>query len=151
MKFSKVRDNAKSPVRAHTTDAGMDVFFCGHGKNMKKIVPISPADNVVLPTGLSFEVPPGWMLEVKNKSSIASKLKLVVGACVIDSGYAGEVYIDLHNIGHEVQYIKEGQKIAQLVLVKIETPELEEVPLDDLNKSTDSERGDGGFGSTGET
>jgi dUTP pyrophosphatase len=86
------------------------------------------------------------MLEVKNKSGIASKRQLVVGACVIDSGYDGEVFINLHNIGRSTQRIYPGEKVAQVVLVPIETCGF--VATDGvLNEST--LRGDGGFGSTG--
>ena len=87
------------------------------------------------------------MLEIKNKSGIASKRQLLVGACVVDCGYDGEVFVNLHNIGHETQVIRPGDKIAQAVLMPISYCEVEEVLQDSLNYS--STRGDGGFGSTG--
>tara|TARA_R110000824_G_scaffold219470_1_gene406408 strand:+ start:552 stop:833 length:282 start_codon:yes stop_codon:yes gene_type:complete len=93
------------------------------------------------------------MLEVKNRSSMASKRSLVVGACVIDSGYDGEVFINLHNIGHEMQTIKAGTKIAQLVLVPVvpfRAIETSEGDLYDWYPITISDRGTGALGSTGE-
>ena len=87
------------------------------------------------------------MLEVKNKSGIASKRQLVVGACVVDSGYDGEVFINLHNIGNTTQILKSGDKLAQVVLVPVNTCGFE-VVTGEINNNT--ERGDGGFGSTGE-
>jgi dUTP pyrophosphatase len=78
---------------------------------------IGPGENKLLPTGLSFGVPYGYMLQVCNRSSMAAKRSLVVGAHIIDSGYDGEVFIDLHNIGNETQFIEQGAKIAQLVLI----------------------------------
>ena len=72
-----------------------------------------------LPTGLRFGVPHGYMLEVKNRSSVAAKRSLLVGACVIDSGYDGEVFINLHNVGNVTQTIEAGTKIAQVVMVPV--------------------------------
>ena len=94
-----------------------------------------------------MDVPPGHMLEVKNKSGIAHKQKLLVGACVVDSGYTGEIFVNLHNVGGETRHISPGQKIAQAILAPIVLCDLEEVFDDPSNKSTD--RGSGGFGSTG--
>lgn len=88
------------------------------------------------------------MLEIKNKSSIASKQQLVVGACVVDSGYDGEVFVNLHNIGLDSQYLEPGQKIAQAVLIPVSYCEIDEVVNDNLNKS--STRGEGALGSTGD-
>ena len=68
---------------------------------------------------LNFGVPHGYMLQVCNRSSMGAKRSLVVGAHIVDSGYDGEVFIDLHNIGKEAQYVNAGDKIAQLVLVPV--------------------------------
>jgi dUTP pyrophosphatase len=87
------------------------------------------------------------MLEVKNKSGIAHKEKLIVGACVIDPGYTGEVYINLHNVGGSTKVIEPMQKIAQAVLVPVVICEVEEILYDPSEIETD--RGDGAFGSTG--
>tara|TARA_R110000824_G_scaffold373862_1_gene564301 strand:+ start:464 stop:733 length:270 start_codon:yes stop_codon:yes gene_type:complete len=89
------------------------------------------------------------MLEIKNKSGVAFKQQLLVGACVIDAGYDGEVFVNLHNIGTSTQTIEPGQKIAQAILTPIITCEIEEVVEDALNDN--SSRQAGGFGSTGTT
>ena len=89
------------------------------------------------------------MLEVKNKSGIASKKKLITGACVVDPGYNGELYVNLHNIGLQTQYIHPGDKIAQAVLIPIVHCGIEEV-FDPEILNIDSTRGMGGFGSTGD-
>jgi dUTP pyrophosphatase len=89
------------------------------------------------------------MLQVMNKSGIATKKQLVVGACVVDSGYSGEVFVNLHNIGNKEVYIHPGQKIAQAVLLPVLTPAIEEVPTDQVYDD-ETTRGDGGFGSTGD-
>lgn len=142
----KVRDWAKLPVRAHETDAGMDLFFHPDDNALK---PIRPGQSVLLHTGLKIEVPEGYMLEIKNKSGIASKRNLVVGACVVDSGYNGEIFVNLHNIGTITEYIDPGQKIAQAVMVPIVYPEIEEIKEDNVyGHKTD--RGFGALGSTGD-
>jgi len=153
LKVAKVRKDAKLPVRAYPTDAGMDLYFCPDTKTKEKMIssnglPVEIRASVVLPTGLKIEVPPNHMLEIKNKSGVASKKQLVVGACVVDCGYTGEIFVNLHNIGWKTQYIQPGDKVAQAVLVPISCCEIEEVPKKSFNKTT--KRGEGGFGSTGD-
>ena len=129
----------------------MDLFYCPNEE--KKLYDctnsyhIPPRASRIVPTGLKVEVPYGHMLEIKNKSGIASKRQLLVGACVVDCGYNGEVFVNLHNIGHVTQVIKPGDKIAQAVLIPISHCKIEEVSQDILNYS--STRGGDGFGSTG--
>ena len=88
------------------------------------------------------------MLEIKNKSGIASKRGLIVGACVVDRGYTGEIFVNLHNPSDRTQTLHAGDKIAQAVFVKIET----NVRLVDSDNIYDDEtsRGDGALGSTGD-
>ena len=94
-----MKKGAKPPTRANPSDAGLDVFYCP--KDLKvSVASIKPGENQLLPTGLKFGVPHGYMLQVCNRSSMGAKRSLVVGAHIIDSGYAGEVFIDLHNIGN---------------------------------------------------
>ena len=149
----KIRSDARLPLRAHKTDAGMDLFYCPNGELAenfnKEGLGIYPRESKLIPTGLKVEVPYGYMLEVKNKSGIASKRKLITGACVVDPGYDGELYVDLHNIGTNTQYLRPGDKIAQAVLIPIIPCGVEEV-FSDEGMNVDSTRGVGGFGSTGE-
>ncbi len=152
LKFFRLREDAKIPQRVHPTDAGMDIFYCPNGDNMGKLYNTKPfwipaGTSRVLSTGLKVEVPEGYMLEIKNKSGVASKRQLLVGACVVDPGYNGEIYINLHNLGVTTQIIKPGEKIAQAVLVPVVHCNAVEAKEDDLNQ--DTERGTGGFGSTG--
>tara|TARA_R100000008_G_scaffold75510_1_gene54808 strand:- start:140 stop:610 length:471 start_codon:yes stop_codon:yes gene_type:complete len=117
------------------------------------VVAIKPGENHLLPTGLTFGVPHGYMLQVCNRSSMGAKRSLVVGAHIVDSGYDGEVFIDLHNIGTEVQYVNIGDKIAQLVLVPVVhfRPRLVsdgQLYREDISMSN---RDDGALGSTDET
>ena len=84
-----------------------------------------------------------------NKSGIASKRSIVTGACVVDRGYDGEIFVNLHNIGRETQICEPGTKIAQGVFVRISTPSLLEIEEDKIYES-ETDRGTGGFGSTGD-
>ena len=152
LEYCRVRPDVMPPTRGHPSDAGLDVYYCPESEKRSNRR-LDPGLSVILPTGLRFGVPHGYMLEVKNRSSMASKRSLVVGACVIDSGYDGEVFINLHNIGHETQTIKAGTKIAQLVLVPVvpfRAIETSEGDLYDWYPITISDRGTGALGSTGE-
>ena len=153
LRVAKIRESAKLPKRAYPTDAGMDLYFCPDEELEEKIVsrqgyPIETRESIVLPTGLKIEVPMDYMLEIKNKSGIASKRQLLVGACVVDHGYTGEIFVNLHNISLKTQYIKPGDKIAQAVLIPINCCGIEEVTRETFEQAT--ARGSGGFGSTGE-
>ena len=148
LEFTKVRKNARTPNRANPSDAGLDIFYCP--ENNEPVV-LRTNENKILPTGLKFGVPHGYMLQVMNRSSMAAKNNLVVGAHCIDSGYDGEVFIDLHNIGLVEKVIKPGEKIAQLVLVPVvpfRAIENTEGTLYDNDPITISDRGEGALGST---
>ena len=148
VEYARTRPDAHDPQRANPSDAGLDVFFCpsdGEG------IYLRPGDTALFQTGWKFGVPHGYMLEVKNRSSVAAKKGLIVGACVVDSGYDGEVFVNLHNVGSEAQFISPGDKIAQLVLVPVVHFRALETGGDlyDWYPIAISERGEGGFGSTG--
>ncbi len=149
LRYEQTRMGVKAPVRSNPSDAGLDIFWCPKKHESSAI--IHPGETVVLETGLKFEVPHGFMLEVKNRSSMASKKQLLVGACVIDPGYSGEVFINLHNVSMKPQMISEGDKIAQLVLIPVYHFDCQEVtPGTIYNRPVCiSARGEGGFGSTG--
>lgn len=141
----KVRETAKIPVRSYSTDAGMDLFFCPEKRSP---ISIEPGQSVLLSTGLKIQVPVNHMLQVMNKSGIASKKQLIAGACVVDEGYDGEVFVNLQNIGTKTTLIEPDQKIAQGVFVKIERPDLYEIREDNIYGQK-TNRGSGALGSTG--
>tara|TARA_B100000963_G_C22615551_1_gene667137 strand:- start:969 stop:1433 length:465 start_codon:yes stop_codon:yes gene_type:complete len=142
----KTRPSARVPDRAHSTDAGMDFFFCPESAELLKL---DPGEGALLETGIKMEVPAGCMLQIMNKSGVASKKQLVTGACVVDEGYDGEIFVNLQNIGKETQYITPGQKIAQGVFVRIEKPTLNLIEIDSIY-GKETSRGAGALGSTGE-
>jgi dUTP pyrophosphatase len=137
-------------VRANPSDAGLDLCFnppdAWYGG-------IKPGESMILPTGLKFGIPHGYMLQIMNRSGNAAKKQLMVGACVVDSGYDGEVFVNLHNTGKEIQTITAGDKIAQAVLIPVVPVRFVETNKDalyDWYPITISDRGDGALGSTDE-
>jgi len=138
------------PVRANPSDAGLDLRY-----NPEEDWPtkIDPGQSMILGTGLKFGVPHGYMIQIMNRSGNAAKKQLMVGACVVDSGYDGEVFVNLHNIGKKVQIINVGDKIAQAVVIPVVPVRFMETKNDNLYDwapITISSRGDGALGSTGD-
>lgn len=129
-------EGAYTPQRAHKADAGADLF--------------SPVDAIVYPgchitidTGVHIEIPYGYDGTIASKSGPLIKNGVITEG-TIDSGYTGSVRVPLINNGNDPFYVKKGQKIAQLIIRKVELCEFAEV--DSFEKTG---RGDGGFGSTG--
>ena len=150
IEYHRTHFNSHPPTRGNPSDAGLDVYF---SPKAREPVTINPGQSVILPTGLKFGVPHGYMLEVKNRSSVASKRSLIVGACVVDSGYDGEVFVNLHNIGTEPQVVEPHTKIAQVVMTPVVSFRALETQNPDLYgwyPITISDRGDGALGSTDE-
>lgn len=143
LKFSKI-SKVKDPVRSHSTDAGIDLFV---PSDFKERV-LGKGDSIVIPMGLKFEVPEGYMLLALNRSSVASKKGLVVGAQVIDAGYSGEYFCNVHKVTGNLTTIEPDEKLIQLVLIPIITPQLHEVKEEDLYNGEKTDRAENGFGST---
>mgnify|MGYP003648743426 FL=1 len=138
------------PVRANPSDAGLDLRY---NPDHEWACEIKPGESKILPTGLKFGVPHGYMIQIMNRSGNAAKKQLMVGACVVDSGYNGEVFVNLHNIGHKTQSIEAGMKIAQAVVIPALPVRFLETRNDNLYDwwpITISGRGDGALGSTGD-
>ncbi len=136
----KVDENAVVPKYANKDDAGADLYSVEN-----KI--LQPGERCLINTGLIVEVPKNHVLDVRPRSGLALKKGVTVlnTPGTVDSGYRGLLGAILINHGEEPFEIKIGDKIAQAVIVPIVTPEWEEV--DNIDKNTD--RGEGGFGSTG--
>lgn len=111
-------------------------------------IELYPHSSILIPTGIKVKIPKNHILKFENKSGVASKKGLLIGACVIDEDYQGVVHINLWNVSDKFVVIKAGEKITQAVLypVALDNPEL--VPIEELYTETTS-RGEGGFGSTG--
>ena len=137
LKVKRLSENALLPKRASQGSAGYDLFStkdtCIHGGEKK-----------VINTDIVVEIPEGYYGRIAPRSGLASKKFIDVGAGVIDSDYRGNVGVLLFNLGKDDFEIKKCDRIAQLIIEKIITPEVEEVfDIEDTN------RGSGGFGSTG--
>jgi dUTP pyrophosphatase len=149
IEYFRMRNSAQPPRRANPSDAGMDLAFAPESREG---VTIRPGESVICATGLKFGVPHGYMLQIMNRSGVAAMRSLVVGACVVDAGYNGEVFINLHNIGQDVQTVEPGERIAQAVLIPVVHVSPVEYEWDDLYSRVrvHSSRGDGALGSTDE-
>ncbi len=145
MKILRIRD-VKMPVRGTGGSAGIDLFV----PNDQESIVLEPGQSAFIPAGIKARVPSGHALVAMNKSGIAAKKSLMVGACVIDEDYTGEIHIDLKNVGDIAQSVNPGDKIVQLLClpvnyVNVEEATSEEETFGDLV----TDRGEGGFGSTG--
>jgi dUTP pyrophosphatase len=129
-------ENAVIPQRSSEEAAGFDLYSYEDGE-------ILPNETKLFDTGISFKVPKGTYGRIAPRSGL-SKKGLMVNAGVIDRDYTGPVKVMLHNLGNKSYVINKDDRIAQLIIEKIETPKV--ILLDKLEET---ERGEGGFGSTG--
>ena len=143
MKIVKVR-KVKTPSRGTSKSAGIDFYM----PEDKEIL-IYPEDSRKIYSGIFAKVPEGMVLVFFNKSSVAADKNLIVGACVVDEDYQGEIIIHLFNRDPQrIAVLRPGDKIVQGLLLPADYQEIEELEtLEDLFPSP-TERGAGGFGST---
>lgn len=137
LEIELVDEGAKLPTRAHDTDAGCDVYS-------PIDVRIEPNDDECIPLGWRCRFPKGYGMIMVEKSGRATKNKITVGAKLIDANYRGIVHAHLFNNGRDVVEIKAGEKITQFVM----TPVWDGSPIQVDEISTDTDRGEGGFGSS---
>ena len=141
IKFKKLNDLAKTPTRGSEYAAGYDLYAA-----TESTIWIQPHSTVKIGTGLAFELPENTFAAICPRSGIASKRGLApankVGVC--DADYRGEYIVALHNDTEEDRTIANGDRIAQLVFIPYETGDL--TVVEELDET---ERGAGGFGSTG--
>ena len=141
VKYIKLKENAVTPTYGTPFAAGADLYAC-----MDEDVTIAPGGTEMIHTGLAIQIPSGLVGLVYARSGIASKRGLApsnkVG--VVDSDYRGEIMVSIHNHSNEPQQISDGERIAQLVIAPYIKANFE---LAETLEET--ERGSGGFGSTG--
>lgn len=143
LRFSRVR-KVIPPMRAHSLDAGIDFFV----PSEFTITKVSPNNSIKIPSGIKVNIPQGWALIAFNKSGVCTTLGVIAGACVIDSGYQGEIHIHLINVSKKDVFITPDMKIMQFLLMPVSGVQTEECDLEELYEQ-ESERSTGGFGSTG--
>ena len=139
IKIKRLNPEAILPSYAHEGDAGMDIF------SLENAV-LQPGERKTVPTGLSFEIPLGYEIQIRPRSGLALNHGITLSNTpgTLDSGYRGELKVGMINLSKESYEVKKGDKIAQIVLAKHETAEIQEVQ--ELSKTS---RGNNGFGSTG--
>lgn len=136
IKVKKLHPDAKTPEYANKGDAGLDIF------SYEDCI-IEPGKRMLISTGISIELPEGYVALVWDKSGIALKGIKSIGG-VIDSTYRGEYKIILLNTSDENYIIKKGDKIAQILIQPVMTAEIQET-----NELSETKRDKGGFGSSG--
>lgn len=137
----KLREDAHLPTYGSAEAAGADLYAC-----LDETVTVEPGETVFIPTGIALEVPKGCAGLIYARSSMGAKRGLApankVG--VIDSDYRGQIMVALHNHSNSSQQVALGERIAQLLITPVLTPQYEQV-----EELSDTDRGAGGFGSTG--
>ena len=140
LRVRRLDPRATLPTRAYPGDAGLDLYALEEGA-------LDPGARASVRTGVAVEIPDGYAGLVLPRSGIAARsgISVVNAPGLIDAGYRGELQVLLLNTDRETPFsIAAGDRIAQLVLVRIEAP-----PVVEVDTLSDSERGAGGFGSSG--
>lgn len=138
------KSNNPDPTYAHKGDSGFDLRA-----NTDREINLYPGEWKAIPTGLYFEIPMGYELQIRSRSGLAFKNGVVVlnSPGTIDSGYRGEIQVILINHSEETFTIQNGDRIAQGVICPIMSSEV--AKLNKVSNLSETERGDGKFGSTG--
>lgn len=141
IKIKKLNYNAKLPERATDLSAGADIYAC-----IDNDIKLNPGERKLINTGFALAIPAGYGGFVFPRSGLSSKHGVSLSNCVgvIDSDYRGELKVPMINHGNEPYVIQNGERIAQLVIMPIDNCRF--VLCDELD---DTQRGEGGFGSTG--
>ena len=144
IKWKKLTKDAIIPKYAHSTDSGFDLHSIEDAK-------LDIGNGIVIGTGLAVEIPEGYEMQIRPRSGLAAKqgITIINSPGTIDAGYRGEIKIILYKHHSRLSFpytthIKKGDRIAQGVIAKVYHPEF--ITVEELD---DSERGSGGFGSTG--
>lgn len=143
IKTKILKENAKLPFKATEGSAGADLYACVDNE-----IVLKPNERKLIPIGIAVEIPMGYGGFVFPRSSVASKFGVSLANCVgvVDSDYRGELLVPLINHSNEDYIIKNGDRIAQLVIIPVENADYE---ISDV--LSDTARGEGGFGSTGKS
>lgn len=142
LKIKKLKPNAKIPKRATNGSAGMDLYAC-----IDDSITLAPGQLAMVPTGLAIELPDNTLaafLYARSGLGVKHGICLSNGVGVIDSDYRGEICVGLCNVSDKPYVIAPDERVAQMVIAPVITPEI--VEADELG---DTQRGEGGFGSTG--
>ena len=142
IKIKKLRDNAKIPKRATAGSAGMDLYAC-----IDEPITLAPGQLAIVPTGIAIALPDNScaaFLYARSGLGVKHGICLSNGVGVIDSDYRGEICAGLCNVSDKPYTIEPDERVCQMVIAPVLTPDVVEV-----SELDDTDRGEGGFGSTG--
>jgi dUTP pyrophosphatase len=139
IKIEKLREDAYIPEKAHETDSGYDC-------RIPDDLHLRAGELKLVKLGFRLELPNGWECQMRARSSMATEFKVIfaLGVGTIDSDYRGEIMVPFINMSDNIYKFPRGTKVSQMVFKKIDIVRLEEGEV-----NIDTERGEGGFGSTG--
>jgi dUTP pyrophosphatase len=137
LKVKKLDPEAKAPVRAHADDAAVDLFS-------GETITLEPGARHAVKTGIAMEIPSGFVGLIWDKSSVPLRDGIKTMGGVVDAGYRGEIQVIVINLNSATVTIEKGQKLAQMLVQKVEL-----LPVDEVSELSDTARGENGFGSTG--
>ncbi len=137
IKIKKLKDNAIIPKSMHKGDAALDIYSCID-------INIQPGERVLIDTGISMAIPQGYFGNIRDRSGLAVKHGLHTMAGVVDSNYRGEIKIVIINLSKEEYSVKQGDRVAQMII-----QEVNEIVLEEVEDLDSTERGGGGFGDSG--
>lgn len=147
IKFVNTSDN-QDPTWAKEGDSGFDLR--ANLPDGKKEITLQPFERILIPTGLYFELPEGYELQIRPRSGHSFKTGLMAILGTVDTGYRGEIKVIMINLSKDVQKIEAGERIAQgVVASRISTEFGKLVKLKSIKELSETERGSEGFGSTG--
>ena len=138
IKIKKIAENAVIPKYAHYGDAGFDLHSTGE-------YIVKPKETAIVKTGIQIEIPNGYFGSIRDRSGLAVKHSIHTLAGVVDSGYRGEIKVALINLGEIEFVIRGGDRIAQMIIQPYEFCKIKEA-----ENLSETSRGWGGFGSSGE-
>lgn len=136
IEIQRLTPDARLPTRAHPEDAGMDLY------GIEEVV-LEPGQGRLARTGVAFSIPQGCVGMIADRSSLGKKGIKTAGG-IVDAGYRGEVMVILWNLSKDTIRLAPGERIAQMLILPIATPAPKEV-----GQLSETQRGAGGFGSTG--
>ena len=142
IKIKKLRENAKLPKRATNGSAGMDLYAC-----IDEPITLAPGQLAIVPTGIAIALPANScaaFLYARSGLGVKHGICLSTGVGVIDSDYRGEICAGLCNVSDKPYTIEPDERVCQMVIAPVLTPDVVEV-----SELDDTDRGEGGFGSTG--
>ena len=141
IQIKKLSNEVLTPKYETLGSSGMDI-----AAYIKQDVTINPGDKALVPTGLSLSVPQGYEVQIRPRSGLAAKKGITVlnTPGTIDSDYRGEIKVILINLGKDVFVVKNGERIAQMIVSPIK-----QVIIEEVKELSETDRGIGGFGSTG--